>query len=153
MGGAFCHFIAVVHAEADEPDDVAQGIAEDELAALVDDGKVEVGEEITYQTGALHAEGTETVALTNGAEMKGEGDRGGVGTADEGVAAIDVTAVKKGEAETGVGGDDVGAGFGDAKAPIILSQKGMQAPTTLSQKGRLFSEEETAGVGDEGVSD
>ena len=117
------------------------GVAEDELAALVDDGKMEVGEEIAHQAGALHAEGTETVALTNGAEMKGEGDCGGVGTADEGVAAIDVTAVKEGDAETGVGGDDVGAGFGE----------GRQAPTNLPQKGRLFGEEKMVGVGDEDV--
>ena len=39
VGGDVCHLVAVIHAEADEPDDVAVGIAEDELAALVDNGK------------------------------------------------------------------------------------------------------------------
>lgn len=152
LGGAVCHLVVVVHAEADEPDDVALGIAEDELAALVDNGEVEVGEEVTHESGALHAYGTEAVTLTHVAELKGEGHRCGVGTADEGVAALDVTAVKEGDAELGVVVVDVGAGLGDAKAPIILPPKGRQAHTNLPPKGRLFGEEETAGVGDEGVS-
>ena len=85
------------------------------------------------------------------AEFKGEGHCCGVGTADEGVVALDVTAVKEGDAELGVVVVDVGARLGDAKAPTILPQKGRQAPTNFPPKGRLFSEEETAGVGDKDV--
>ena len=67
-GGVGADTETVVGAEADEPEDGASGIGDDELTALFKEGKFQVGEEVADEAMTSHAEGTEGVALTDRTE-------------------------------------------------------------------------------------
>ena len=74
---------AVVSAEADEPEDGARGIGDDQLTAFLKDRELAVGEEITHQFMAFHAKRLEDVTRLYGTqserEMNGVGIEGGDG--------------------------------------------------------------------------
>jgi len=56
----------VVNAQAYQPDDGAESIADGHLAPLLKDGELQVGEEVADQSGALHAQWCEAVGCGHG---------------------------------------------------------------------------------------
>lgn len=61
-GGIGGDFEAVVSTMTDQPDDVTLSIGDDQLAALLEEADLTVGQIVAHQTAALHTIRMETVA-------------------------------------------------------------------------------------------
>ena len=60
-----CNAIAVVWALANQPEDIAVGIGNDQLTAFFTERHLSIGQEVADELVTLHAKGTEYVARSN----------------------------------------------------------------------------------------